>query len=255
VLKPPRLKARRPEEVWIYGLSASRALFSKRPEDIRVILFGRERRRELAALLDYAAEQHIPYREVPPEELVAVSGSIHHEGLCLRALLPPRRRLEEALDAGVEVLLAVDRVGNPHNLGAIFRSAAYFGASGVILPEEDDQARLSPAALRVSEGGGELVPSLAVQSLGRAQVELKRRNITVIGTDAQAKRSLFESPLPRPCAVILGNETAGLSEATRSRCDLFISIPGTGVLDSLNVSVAAGVILAELFRTRATRDD
>lgn len=246
--KQPTYK--RPEEPWLYGLSQVLALFETRPEDLKVILYQRERRALLGALFQFAAQKHLPYREVSPEELVSVTGSVHHEGVAVKASLPPLCSLEEASFEGAQLFLGLDRVGNPHNVGAILRSAAYFGVDGVIFSEDEAQAKPSAAVLRTAEGGAERVKLIRIQSLGRAQVELKRRGFTVIGTDANAPRSLFEAPLPRPCLVIVGNEAMGLSESVRSRCDLLVSIPGVGRVDSLNVSAASAVVLAELFRTR-----
>jgi TrmH RNA methyltransferase len=245
-LPPPKKQ----EEPWLYGVSQCQALFAKRRQEIKVILYSAERRFEIGPLLQYAASQKLPYREVPTEELTAASNSIHHEGICIKAPLPKKLSLDAMLDRNPRFLLALDRVSNPHNVGAILRSAAYFGVDGVILPEDANQADLSPAVLRTSEGGGEYVPIASVSSLGRAQVELKRRNIGIIGADAKSPISLYDGPLPRPCALLVGNEGQGLSEVVRSRCDKLVSIPGTGQVDSLNVSVATAIFLAEAFRTK-----
>ena len=239
---------KRPIEPWLYGFSQARALFARRRQDIKVILYSAERRFEIGPLLQYAASQKLPYREVPNEELSAASDSIHHEGICIKASLPKKISLEAALDKKPRLLLALDRVSNPHNVGAILRSAAYFGVDGVILPEDPNQADLSPSVLRTAEGGGEYIPIISAPSLGRAQVELKRRGVTILGADAKSPISLYEAPLPKPCILLVGNEAHGLSEVVRSRCDKLISIPGTGEVDSLNVSVATAVFLAELSR-------
>jgi RNA methyltransferase, TrmH family len=241
---------KRPAEPWLYGFSQARALFAKRRQDIKVILYSADRRFEIGPLLQYAAAQRLPYREVPTEELVAASDSIHHEGICIKAPLPKKISLEAALDKKPQFLLALDRVSNPHNVGAILRSAAYFGVDGVILPEDPNQADLSPSVLRTAEGGGEYVPIISAPSMGRAQVEFTKRGFTILGADAKSPISLYDSPVPRPCILIVGNEAQGLSEVVRSRCDKLVSIPGTGQVDSLNVSVATAVFLAEAFRVR-----
>lgn len=238
------------QEHWLYGLSQVQALYQKRPQAIRVILYQEQRRTELAPLLQFAAKHKLPYRAVPDHELTAAASSVHHEGVCVKATMPSVLPLSALLAQPAPVILALDRIGNPHNLGAILRSAAYFGLDGILLTTEDGQARLSPAALRVAEGAGELLPVYEAASLGRAQVELKRRQIPIFGTDMHASQTLFETPLPRPCCIIMGNEHSGLSESTRRRCDGFVSIPGAATLDSLNVSVATGIVLAELFRQK-----
>jgi TrmH RNA methyltransferase len=233
---------------WLYGFNQVQALLAKRPKDMRVILYHQQRRYDLGPLLQCAASQRLPYREVPDEELTAASGSIHHEGVCVKAVLPPILPVEEALSRKLPFILAFDRVTNPHNVGAIMRSAAYFGVSGVLFSEDRDQALLSPAVLRTAEGGGEYIPSFLAKSLGRAQVEFKRRGYTIVGADARSPISIYEKPLTSPCVLIVGNEAQGLSETVRSRCDWLASIPGAGQVDSLNVSVATAILLAEALR-------
>jgi TrmH RNA methyltransferase len=241
----------------VYGLNAALAVFAHRPEDIVRIAHTREVRRPIADMLRATAARHVPYKEVEEEELARIADSTHHEGLCLTV----RRRLPFTLEALAERLardpraaaLALDRVGNPHNLGAILRSAAYFGTDAVLLGQEPGQAQLTPAAVRVAEGGAEYVPVAAAPALAPALRTLRARGVTVIGTDARARRTAFTDRWPRPCVVVLGNERTGLSPEVREACEYFVAIPGGGAVDSLNVSVAAGVILAELARTRPAR--
>lgn len=251
--RTPRRRAETDTET-VYGLNAVLAVFARRPEAIVRIAHTRDVRRDIADLLRVAASRHIPYNEVDEEELHRIAGSIHHEGICIlarrRPLLSPEALATRLLATRGCAALALDRIGNPHNLGAILRSAAYFGIDAVLFAEEEGQSQLTPAAVRVAEGGAEYVPICIVSALAPALTALRGRKITVIGTDARARQSAFRERWPRPCVVVLGNERTGLSPAVRRACDDFVAIPGAGTIDSLNVSVAAGVILAELARTR-----
>jgi tRNA G18 (ribose-2'-O)-methylase SpoU len=165
--------------------------------------------------------------------------------------MPSARALCERLAATpAAAAIALDRVTNPHNLGAVVRSAAYFGADGVLYAHGDGPARLPPAAVRVAEGGAECVPIAAVERLAPALAFARARGVRVVGTDARARDDAFSLAWPRPCIVVVGNEREGLSRDVRPLCDATVAIPGTGRVESLNASVAAGVVLAELARTR-----
>lgn len=236
----------------VCGLHAALAALQHRPAAIRRVYYAASRRHEVGPLLKHTAAQRRPYNEVTPEELEAVAGTVHHEGVVvvtdalehvpLTALLPAI-----APDA---VLVALDGVGNPHNVGAILRSAAWFGAAALVVPLEDPrQATLSPAVVRVSRGGAEVVPVVGAPNLGAALRQLAARGVTLVAVEADAGPSpLGGEPLPRPLCLVLGSEDQGLSPAVRLACKRRVSIPGTGAVESLNVSVAAGVLLAAVAR-------
>jgi len=147
------------------------------------------------------------------------------------------------------LLLVLDGVTDPHNLGACLRVADAAGAHAVIAPK-DRAAGISAAVSRVASGAAETVPYYMVTNLARALDELKERGIWIIGADEQAERTLYQSEFPAAAAWVLGAEGEGMRRLTRERCDLMLRIPMSGSVESLNVSVASGVCLFEARRRR-----
>lgn len=228
----------------VFGMAAARAVLEARPRDVLALAHTPEARHEVAELLRTAARNRIAYRELPGEELERVAGTLHHEGVCLRVLARPAVGLEEALAAldGGGFALVLDGVENPHNVGALLRSAAYFGARAMIV--RGGGKRLSSAAVRIAEGGAEQLPVCFVDELGRAMAELTRRGVTVVAADAHGGDPLPAFRWPAKSAIVLGAERAGLSASVLAQKPARVHIPGTGRVESLNVSVAAGVLLA-----------
>lgn len=241
-----------PREQTICGVRAGLAAFARRPDAIRRVFYAERLRKTVADVLRHCAANKRPYREVSDEELARIARSQHHEGLVLvtdpKEPVPLDHLLRQR--APGSVLLVLDGVTNPHNLGAILRSAAAFGAQGLVVCAADGAATLSGAAVRVAEGGAEVVDVAVVPQMKAALRSIRRGGFTVVGTDSEQGDDLFTAPLPRPVAVILGSEGEGLTRDARAECDRLVRIPGTGAVQSLNVSVAAGVLLAELWRTR-----
>ncbi len=234
----------RSHETSVYGLRAALAVAEHRPQAIRRVFHARHRRREVAPLLKAAAAARRPYREVGDDELRKLAGGVHHEGVVVVTDPLPLHNLDQLALTSESVVMALDEVANPHNLGAILRSAAWFGAAAVLIPRQGDAAWLSPAAVRVAQGGAEVVPVAAVDALPEAFEELRRHQFRIVGADQRARRLEMSRPLPRPLCLVLGNETRGLSKPTRQACDFCVAVPGTGAVESLNVSVTAGVLLA-----------
>jgi len=162
--------------------------------------------------------------------------------------------LEEALEAAVgpPLLLVLDGVQDPHNLGACLRSADAAGVSAVIAPR-DRAAGVTPVARKVAAGAAETVPFIAVVNLARSLRQLKERGIRVIGTDGSAPTSVFDADFTAPTAIVLGSEGEGLRRLTRECCNQLVAIPMAGAVESLNVSVATGVLLYEAVRQRRKR--
>jgi TrmH RNA methyltransferase len=216
-----------------------------RPHDVLTIAHARTARREVKALLREAARLRIAYREVESEELERIADTVHHEGVCL--LVKPRAEARVAdlarAIAREGVLVALDRVDNPHNVGALLRSAAYFGARGLLLVSPRERA-LTPAAVRVAEGGAEHVPTCLVASLSEPLDQLKAEGARVIGADAHRGQAAPRFRFPARTVLVLGSERHGLAPEVERRCDELVHIPGTDAVESLNVSVAAGILLA-----------
>lgn len=242
------------DEVPVHGLHAALAVAAHRPHAIKRVLYTRAARPHLGPLLKATAAARRPYREVEDADLEKVAKTIHHEGVVVVAEpLAPRRlsQLMETLPKDA-VLVALDHVGNPHNLGAILRTAAWFGAAAVIYPDDEKQAGVSPAAMRVARGGAEVVHSCPVPELPEALRRLHAAGVHLLGADQRATHSLFTTERrPGPICLVFGSETEGLSKEVRQICRARFTIPGTGKVESLNVSVAVAIALAELTRPRA----
>jgi RNA methyltransferase, TrmH family len=228
-------------------------VFQRRPQDIRSIGFDPEIRPGLRALLSWATAQGIPARELSARELSAQADSNQHEGLLLevkpRTWLAPKE-LASALSASGGLGIALDRVRNPQNIGAILRSAAFFGAEVVLLGAPAPHPGLPPFALRVAEGGAEHLSFSRTTDLADTLERLRSAGVHVIGADTHAAHASERLPSVGATLLVLGNEREGLSPRIRAQCDTLIGISGSGAVESLNVAVAAGVLLAEVRRAR-----
>ena len=257
-------------EAVVYGRRACIAVGVYRPESIlRVLYDEKSRTKDLGPLLKICATHRRPYRSISPEELERVSGSTHHEGVVVITQRLPRSDLERSLERVFErssdhsssdhssdrlndrVWVALDGVANDHNLGAIARTLAWFGGGGLIW--EGAYPHLSGAALRVAQGGAEIIELVAVNRLPEALDTLRSRGVYVIGADQSSRGSAFNINLSGPICWVLGSEQFGLSKVCRDRCDALVSIPGAGHIESLNVSVSAGILISQSY-TYTQRD-
>jgi TrmH RNA methyltransferase len=259
--RPPRLvqdpagspAATRPRLECVAGLAAARAVLSVRPQDVRHIAYAPEARKAVAELLRTAAQHRIAYRELPGAELDKLAGTLHHEGISLQVQARPALSVDGVIRALADggFALALDRVRNPHNIGALLRSAAYFGARALLVGGDVGEPRLTPAAVRTAEGGAEHVGVCFAPELCDALDRLARAGARIVGADAHSGGPLARTQLGARCVLVLGNEREGLSPAVRRRCASQVRIPGSGRVDSLNVSVAAGILLAHAAAERA----
>ena len=205
------------------------------------------RSRDLAA----AAERlNVRVIRVPAKRLDGFYGGGRHQGVVARVeVRSAADSLEDVLDAisGPALLLVLDGVTDPHNLGACLRIANAAGAHAVIAPK-DRAAGITPAVSKVASGAAEDTPYVMVTNLARTLDELKEREIWVVGADEKAESTLFAADLPRSIAWVLGAEGEGMRRLTRERCDLHVRIPMAGSVESLNVAVSAGICLFESVR-------
>ena len=246
----PAPRAARVLEQRIIGLNACRAAFARRPRDLRKLWLTAARQRELRPLLAWCVTQRIGYRVVADAEIARIAGSEHHEGVCaafLRHEPPTLEALLSALPPGPALLLWLEGVGNPHNLGAVLRSAAHFGVAALLLPPEDPLA-LSAAALRVAEGGAEAVPVLRLRQSEDALRQLRGAGFVLAATTPHDAQALYAAALPPRLLLWLGAEGAGLPASLLAAADLRLRIPGSGAVESLNVSAAAAVLSGEWYR-------
>jgi RNA methyltransferase, TrmH family len=242
------------DEQSVYGVKAALALVERRPDDVLRLHYRADRRGQLKGVLAWAATKRLPYRELDEDSLRKVAGGTHHEGLVVIA--KPLRFTEFAPGASAAssgparatrtpLWLALDGVENPHNLGAMLRSAAFFGVDGVLVGGIAPGDKVNQAAIRIAEGGAEYVALAATPNLTTALSAQAGRGWNILGLETDG------SPLPRqrptrPTLLVLGHEHEGLNPEIRRARTTIHRIPGEGTLASLNVSVAAGVALALL---------
>jgi 23S rRNA (guanosine2251-2'-O)-methyltransferase len=234
------------------------ALEARRPIDRIAIAKGRQDTR-VEEIVQLARQQGVPVRFEERGQLDRLANSKDHQGVVALAAARAASSLEDILahanaaapgQLGLIVLL--DGVEDPHNLGAIIRTALAAGAHGVVIPERR-AAGLTDTVARASAGALAHLPVAKVTNLVRTMEELKEAGYWLVGLDEQGDKNYTEVDYTSPVGIVLGSEGQGLHELTRKRCDFVVSLPTTGPVKSLNVSVAAGVVLFEAIRQRNTR--
>lgn len=234
------------DELRLYGLHAVQAAFARRPEALRKLYLAESRIPQLQPLLKWCVAHRIGYRVVADEDLRKLAASSHHEGVVadvLRDEPAPLTTWLRGLPEGPACALWLDGVGNPHNLGAILRSAAHFGAAAVLLPKQSTLA-LSGAAARVAEGGADALPFVRMGREDNALAQLRGAGFALAATVVRGGADLFATALPRRLVYVLGAEGEGMGAGLAAACDMRLSIPGTGAVESLNVASATAVFLA-----------
>ena len=192
---------------------------------------------------------------VSPSRLEGMAGGGRHQGVVARVQAATQKQTLEELLESLQVsplLLVLDGITDPHNLGACLRVANAAGAHAVIAPK-DHAAGINATVSKVASGAAEITPYYMVTNLARTLADLKDRNIWIVGTDERAEKTIFEADLPQSIAWVLGAEGAGMRRLTRDSCDLLARIPMQGQVESLNASVAAGICLFESVRRRTGR--
>lgn len=243
---------------YVYGLHAVGAVLERAPERILELWIAAPREDARArGLRERAQRLGLTIIAADGEALAKRVGAVAHQGAvaAVRPLKPwDEDDLLAALDersrepaAGEPLLLVLDGVTDPHNLGACLRTADAAGVRALVIPR-DRSAAVDGIVSKVAAGAAEFVPVATVTNLARTLTALKERGIWIVGTDGGAEHSLYGVDLARPLALVLGAEGAGLRRLTRERCDFLVRIPMAGQVESLNVSVAAGVSLFEARR-------
>ena len=238
----------------IFGLHAARAVLEQAPERVRTAWLDTGRRdRRLEALRQLLETQRISFELADRKRLDRLAGNSHHQGIVMEVALPPEHdedALERVLaEEGSPLFLVLDQVQDPHNLGACLRTCDSVGAVGVIAPR-DKTVGLTPAVCKVASGAAETVPLFRVTNLARTLDRLKQAGLWIAGAAGEAKQNAFEADLSGPLALVIGAEGQGLRRLTREKCDFLIKLPMRGSVESLNLSVAAGVLLYEALRQR-----
>lgn len=242
----------------VYGLHAVRALLARHAERVTAITVaeGRAdpRMAEIQALAQKAGK---PLKRAAPTAFKQLFGDAVHQGVFadVQPLAPWREEeLVAALAASLEAreqpfVLVLDGVQDPHNLGACLRTADACGALAVVIPK-DRAVQMNATVRKVAAGAAESTPLAVVTNLARALRLLKEAGLWIVGADAEAPKLAHETDLSGPIAVVMGAEGSGLRQLTRDTCDLLVRLPQRGAVESLNVSVAAGMLLHEALRQR-----
>jgi RNA methyltransferase, TrmH family len=238
------------DEVKVYGWNACLAIYSRRPDDIIRAYIQKDRLGEIKEIAKFCAENKRAYHVVSRQELEDITHAAHHEGLAMIAKLRQQQTFAAYLKEvrrtpGKARLLVLDEVMNPHNIGAILRTAAHFGFDK-ILACKDGFPNFSPSMMRIAEGGFEYVDVMLVEELKNAIQGLRSKGFQVVVASAEGKTEVSNIDLEVPTILIMGNERHGVSEGLRSVADYTLAIAGTGYVESLNVSVSAGILMASL---------
>lgn len=240
---------------WIGGLHAVETALAGGAGHVRRVLVDRQRRDgRLARLVEHARRAGVTVERVPRATLDRHVPDGRHQGACAQVVgagVLDERGLHERLGTldHAPFVLALDGIQDPHNLGACLRSAEAAGADAVVIPR-DRAARLTPAVERAAAGAAALIPLAAVTNLARTLEGLKDAGCWIAGAAGDAQTPLYDADLAGALILVLGGEEKGLRARTRALCDVLVRIPLAGRIDSLNVSVAAGVCLFEALRQR-----
>jgi 23S rRNA (guanosine2251-2'-O)-methyltransferase len=249
---------------YVYGIHAVDSLLRQHPATVQRLLLqsGRDDKR-VAALLALAQNQGVAVVRQPRAALDQLVNARHqgavaevqasaaqHEGAA--GNLWEEADLLQAVDnkAGPMLLLVLDGITDPHNLGACLRSADAAGVDAVVVPK-DNSADLSPVVRKVACGAAEVVPFVRVTNISRTLQALQARGVWLYGTDGEAEQSVYDADLTGSLALVMGAEGKGMRRLTREQCDFLVKLPMAGSVSSLNVSVATGIVLFEVVRQRA----
>ena len=251
VIDPELIRRQRQEETRVYGENACQALFQSRPESIVRAWFVQSVTPRFRETLRWLAANRKAYHVVDDAELAKASGTEHHGGVCFiikkRMGMPVAEWLQQAQSK--DCVLALEDVSNPHNLGGIMRSCAHFGVKGLLV--NDASLLESGAAVRTAEGGAEHVQAISGESFAAGLEAFRKAGYTIVTTSSHAGTPLAQAALPAKMVLVLGQEREGLSDSAFQQGDISLSIGGTGNVESLNVSVATGILLAEWWRQNA----
>jgi 23S rRNA (guanosine2251-2'-O)-methyltransferase len=201
-----------------------------------------------------AARKHLPIKEVSPSQLQTIAGAVAHQGVAAEVTAYPLVDVADLIEAAISgdrppLLLLLDHVVDPHNLGAIIRTAVCAGVDAVILPK-DRSAHPSAAVSKVSSGALEYMRVALVNNIVRVVKTLKDQGLWIVGLDQNAGRSVYNEDLTGPIGLVIGGEEKGIRALVKKNCDFLISIPQSGKVGSLNASVAGAIVIYEMYRQR-----
>jgi 23S rRNA (guanosine2251-2'-O)-methyltransferase len=239
----------------IVGLHAAQSALMYSPQKISRAWVDSERHdKRLETLLETLTTLDVSIEKVERKKLDKLADGMNHQGVVLEVALPEELS-ENDLKVAVEHLsenalfLVLDNVQDPHNLGACLRTADATGVHGIIITK-DNAVGITPTVCKVASGAAETVPVYVVTNLARTLRWLKTEGVWVVGTAGEAESTLFKSDFTVPMALVIGAEEKGMRRLTREQCDFLVKLPMLGTVESLNLSVATGVLLYEVLRQR-----
>ncbi|OOG46887.1 23S rRNA (guanosine(2251)-2'-O)-methyltransferase RlmB [Rhodanobacter sp. C01] len=245
-------------ESWIVGINPVEGALSNDAERVRELVVEQgQRNARVLELAERAKALKITVNHRPREQLDKLAGEARHQGVAALYEAPPMAHENDLAalmerDGSNTLVLVLDGVTDPHNLGACLRSAAAAKVTAVIVPK-DRAVGLTPVVRRASAGGADRVPLIAVTNLARTLRELKDAGVWITGLAGDTDTSIYGVDFKGPVALVLGGEGEGIRRLTRELCDFVAKIPMPGTMESLNVSVATGVVLFEALRQRSAK--
>ena len=238
---------------FIYGVHAVARRLQRAPELCIELICADKRNPRLLQLIDLARNAGVPVRTEPRAQLTRLSGSDKHQGCLLKtqdsASVMDFQQCLLAVNRN-SLLLVLDGIQDPHNLGACLRSADACGVDAVIIPR-DRAVKVNATVRKVAAGAAESVPIIEVANMARSLKDLKQAGVWIYGTSDMAEKSLYDHDYSGPVALVMGAEGSGLRRLTLESCDHLVKLPMQGQVESLNVSVATGVCLYEILRSRS----
>jgi 23S rRNA (guanosine2251-2'-O)-methyltransferase len=238
---------------YIYGINSVAEALKARGRAFEWVGVAKERHDlRLQRIIEESRKQGVPVRFVPRPELDRMAGHNAHQGVVAVTSAKQYNDLDDVVEAKrsrYSLVVVLDGVEDPHNLGAILRTADAAGANGVVIPERR-AAGVTGTVTKASAGASEHLPIAKVTNIARTLEDLKSRNLWIVGLDERGPQSYESLDYQMDCAVVLGAEGKGLHDLVAKKCDFLVSIPMLGKVPSLNVSVAAGVVLYEIVRQR-----
>jgi len=245
------------DELAVCGMNAALAVGEHHPLTINRLFLREDRLKQFTGVCKQLAERKRPYKICEDEELERICKSVHHQGVVAMieepAVLPLTTEDLELWAGGGKTGVLLHSVGNDHNLGAVARAAAFFDAPYIVLNEKDSEARLTTSAYRIAEGAMEHLTFRSVTNTAAFLKDASKRLVT-IGTDTRARRRIGDlggiaggAKAKSGVLLVLGNEETGLPQDVKDQCSCLLRIPGTGDIDSLNVSQAAALFLHAIF--------
>lgn len=240
------------QEIKYYGYHACLNLWKSRPDDIIRVYIEQRHVKEASPLLKWCASKSKAYHIISAEEMAKVSDSVHHEGLCILARDLPNMPFPQFLEAVSlskvpQCLLYLDGVQNPHNIGSIMRVCAHFNV-GYILGERAALPKISPSTYRIAQGGAECVRQVALDDVNTSIKKLESMGFVTVASSSHGGKTLYEHTFAPRTIVIMGSESEGIKPALLKSAKETLMIPGSGLVESLNVSVATGLFLGEYYR-------